>query len=386
MRRLRTRAAATLALVYALVFGALRVTVAAPQRCGPATDAGVARAALAGARWIAANQRPDGSFLYEYSRTRGVIDDYNSVRHAGATLALYNAAALDRRFLRPGDRGLAWMLDRLVRHDGWVALPDGPVEAPLGGDALMLAALAQRRLLTHDTRYDATMRALGRFILASQRADGGFYVGYDLLAGAFEHAGTSPYYPGEATWALARLANAHPDEPVWQRAARRGGDYIARRRDAVEHVDFPPLNDHWGAYAFAEMARWPITPAQARYARLLYGRFDLLLRSQAQRDASGFYAPLHGIYRRGAAVGTWVEGLAALSRLARVDPRVASRQHAIDAATACGAKLLARRQQHDPHDGRVDGAWYANGETRVDDQQHPVSALVAVAQLRSRGR
>jgi hypothetical protein len=386
MRRLRTRAIATLALVYALVFGGLRLTVAAPQRCGNATVAGVRAAALAGARWIVRNQRPDGSFLYEYSRTRGVIDDYNSVRHAGATLALYNAAGLDRRFLAPGDRGLSWMLDRLVRRDGWAALPDGPAEAPLGGDALMLAALAQRRLLTNDTRYDDTMRSLGRFILASQRRDGGFFVGYDLLAGAFERTGTSPYYPGEATWALARLANAAPDEPVWRRAARRGGEFIARRRDAVEHIDFPPLNDHWGAYAFAEMARWPITAAQASYARLLYGRFDLLLRSQAQRDAGGVYTPLHGIYRRGAAVGTWVEGLAALSRLARVDPRLASRRSVIDDATTCGASLLVRRQQHDRHDARIDGAWYANGETRVDDQQHPVSALVAVVALRTRAR
>jgi hypothetical protein len=85
-------------------------------------------------------------------------------------------------------------------------------------------------------------------------------------------------------------------------------------------------------------------------------------------------------------VGTWVEGLAALSRLARVDPRIASRRSAIDEATACGASLLARRQQHDPHDGRIDGAWYANGKTRVDDQQHPVSALVAVVALRTRPR
>jgi hypothetical protein len=369
-----------LAVVYALVFGGLRATVAAPERCGDATTADVGAAAIAGATWIARNQQPDGSFLYEYSRTRGVIPDYNSVRHAGATLALYNAATLDPELLQAGDRGLQWMLAHLEPDRDFLALPDG-AWAPLGGDALMLAALAERRLVTHDTRYDDTMRSLGRFILASQRRDGGFYVAYDLGRHDFVRTGTSPYYPGEATWALARLANALPHEPQWRRAAVRGGDFIALHRDDVEDVDYPPLNDHWGAYAFAEMARWPLTDAQAHYARLLYGRFWLLLRSQAQRDNGGLYAATHSLYRRGAAVGTWVEGLAALARLARVDDRVASRRSAIDRAVACGAGVLVRRQSHDARHGRIDGAWYAHDETRVDDQQHPVSALVAIVAL-----
>jgi hypothetical protein len=377
---LPVRPLVVLAVVYALVFGGLRATVAAPERCGDATVAEVRAAAIAGATWIARNQQPDGSFLYLYSRARGVIPEYNSVRHAGATLALYNAATLDRAFLQAGDRGLQWMLERVEPDRDFVALPDGS-SAPLGGDALMLAALAERRLVTHDTRYDDTMRSLGRFILASQRRDGGYYVAYDLGAHDFVREGTSPYYPGEATWAVARLANALPRETQWRRAAVRGGDFIALHRDDVEHIDYPPLNDHWGAYAFAEMARWPVTDAQAHYARLLYGRFWLLLRSQAQRDNGGLYATTHSLYRRGAAVGTWVEGLAALARLARADPRVASRRGAIDDAVQCGAGVLVRRQSHDPKDGRVDGAWYAHDETRVDDQQHPVSALVAIVAL-----
>ena len=374
----RTCALVALTVVYGLVFVGTRVTIAAPERCSDISAAKARAAAVAGAAWIARNLRADGSFLYEYSRTRGVIDDYNSVRHAGAVLALYNAAAIDRRYLVPGDRGLAWMVQRLVDRRGWSALPDG-VWAPLGGDALMLAALAQRRLVTRDASYDGTMRALGRFIVASQRADGGFFVAYDLAADDFVREGTSRYYPGEATWALARLANAGVDGGPWRRAAVRGGDFIATRRDDVEDVSFPPLNDHWGAYAFAEMARWPATGVQVAYADELYGRFALLIRSQAQRDSGGLYAFTHSVYRRGAAVGTWVEGQAALARLADVDARLAPSAGAIRRSVACGASMLVRRQEHDARDGRVDGAWYAHGETRVDDQQHPVSALFAVA-------
>jgi hypothetical protein len=373
-----------LALVYALVLGTLRVTLAAPDRCGDASSADVRAAALAGAAWLARNQRSDGSYLYDYFRGRGATADYNAVRHAGATLALYNAAAIDRRFLAPGDRGLAWMRERLIEHDDWAALPDGGW-VPLGGDALMLAALAERRVVTGEKQYDGLMRQLARFLVASQRPDGGYWVAWGPATGDFVREGTSPYYPGEATWALARLANAFPNEREWRRAAVRGGEFIAKQRDAVEDVDFPPLNDHWGAYAFAEMAHWPVTPAQAKYARLLYGRFWLLLRSQAQRDNGGLYATTHSVYRRGAAVGTWVEGLAALERLARVDHRLDGRREAIGEAVRCGAGVLVRRQSHDAGNGLVDGAWYAHDETRVDDQQHPVSALAAIVALEGGG-
>jgi hypothetical protein len=378
------RSLAALAAVYVLVLGGLRLTVAAPERCGDVTTADMRAAALDGARWLSRNQDADGSYLYDYSPARGALDEYNAVRHAGATLALYQAARLDRRFLTPADRGLQWMRNRLVVRDDWAALPDGATWAPLGGDALMLAALAERRALTADDRYDATMRDLGRFIVALQRRDGGFYIAYDLVANDVVREGTSPYYPGEATWALARLANALPHEPEWRRPAMRGATFIGVQRDAVEGVDFPPLNDHWGAYAFAEMARWPLSDAQADYAELLYGRFHLLLRSQAQRDNGGLYSVTHSLYRRGAAVGTWVEGLGALARLARVDARLRDRRDAIDAAATCGAGVLARRQSHDRTNPRVDGAWYADDATRVDDQQHPISGLLAVAALADR--
>jgi hypothetical protein len=379
----RPRVLLALALVYGLVLGAARVTVAAPERCEDWSAAAARRAALDAAAWIARNQDDDGSFLYQYHRERGVIDDYNAVRHAGSTLSLYDAASFDRQYLGAGDRALEWMLQRLVERDDWAALPDGVGWVPLGGAALMLAALAERRELTEETDYDETMRALGRFVVASQRADGGFYIGYDTAANGFVREGTSRYYPGEAAWALARLENALPGGP-WRDAATRAGEFIATRRDDVENVSFPPLNDHWGAYAFAEMADWPVSDAQRAYARLLYGRFALLIRSQAQRDAGGVYAFTHSVRRRGAAVGTWVEGQAALARLARADARLEDRRDDIDRSARCGAAMLVRRQEHEPHDGRVDGAWFAQGETRVDDQQHPISALVGVVEIAAR--
>ena len=87
----------------------------------------VCAAATASVRWFVRNQRPDGSWLYQYDRRTGETPDaYNVVRHAGAIMGLYQAATagIDGA-LESADRGTAWTRSRLVDHDGWTALADG---------------------------------------------------------------------------------------------------------------------------------------------------------------------------------------------------------------------------------------------------------------------
>lgn len=241
-----------LAIVYAVVFALLRLSIASPEGCTPPIDATLRATATRAARWLAANQRPDGTFLYESKADGTDLGNYDDVRHAGAVLALYRAGDIAH-----GDRALWWAMDRVhpVAHHG-AALAAGTYAA-LGGDALLASALVERRLRTGDHRYDDDLRALGAFLTSMQRADGGFYVGIDVDTGVVDRAGTSPYYPGEALWALARLESLFPDEP-WDVPARRAARFIATKRDDLEQVAAPPLNDHWAAYGFAEMATWKV--------------------------------------------------------------------------------------------------------------------------------
>ena len=76
----------------------LRATVAPAAAC-PSIDADGARlAATRAAAWIAGGQRADGTYLYELNRRTGLAaDDYNVVRHAGVTMALYQLAAFGDR-------------------------------------------------------------------------------------------------------------------------------------------------------------------------------------------------------------------------------------------------------------------------------------------------
>ncbi|MEA3054641.1 MAG: hypothetical protein QOD30_73, partial [Actinomycetota bacterium] len=271
------------------------------------------------------------------------------------------------------DRGLQWALDRLhPTSAGGVALASGS-RADTGGAALLTSALVERREQTDDHVYDDELVDLGRFLVGMQRPDGGFSVSVDVVSGLVDRQGTSRYYPGEAMWALARLSKTFGPQR-WQPAAMHAARFIATRRDEIEHVVAPPLNDHGAAYGFAALARQrPLEQVVASYARLLYGRFALLIRTESRRDAAP--APsLLGPPRRSAALGTWVEGQAALARLALIDGRVAGLGARIRASARCGAGVLVERQD-------ANGAWYDGGETRMDDEQHAISGLLATSDL-----
>ncbi len=379
------------AALWVLFAAALRVAVVPPESCGAAAGSGqdpaaLERAALAAVGWMMRNQQPDGRYTYiYYAGTDTSVGFYNDVRHAGVTMSLYQAAGrfADSGALAAADRGLAWMRDHLEYRHGWAAIvpPDNPGYAKLGSAALMAVGLTERRLATGDTGYDGLLRELGRFIVALQREDGSMSAGWQMANDEADRQGTSRYYTGEAFWALTLLHNAFPDEG-WDIPARKTADYLATRRDDVEGIGFPPWADQWAAYGLAEMADDGLSDAQIAYARGLAGRFGLLVRTEAQRQAGSLGTFVRGGQARAAGAGTWVEGLAALWRLASSDARMADLRPKIEERLACAAGILAGRQVDEaeaaayPQPGLALGAWFRDGETRMDDQQHAFSGLL----------
>src|SRR4029079_4396335 len=126
-----------------VAFGAL----APPERCPQPTVESLGSSADAAVQWFVDNQRPDGTWLYQYDRATGdevTTEPYNLVRHAGAIMGLYQAATAGiPGALDSADRGVAWARERLVDHDGWTALADGTT-APVGGAALLAAGPVER--------------------------------------------------------------------------------------------------------------------------------------------------------------------------------------------------------------------------------------------------
>ncbi|MEO6197056.1 MAG: hypothetical protein ABIP58_03000, partial [Dehalococcoidia bacterium] len=317
----------------------LRMTVVPPEDCGTPSERSIEEAASRAVDWMVRNQEGDGRYVYIYNAGTGsAISGYNEVRHAGVTMALYQAAGRlqDREALAAADRALVWMQDNLERRNGWAALtPDGN-RPKLGASALMLVSLAERRLATGDPIHDGLMRELAAFIVTMQRQDGGFHVAYDLSKDRPDEEGTSRYYPGEALWALALTHEALPD-PVLEEAAWRALDFITLRRDIVEDVKFPPLPDQWAAYGLSEMADWGLTDQQAAYSQRLAGRFGFLVRIESQRQGSWYGRMLKGGDVRASGVGTWTEALSGLWRISVRDERLSDSRDRIKERLICVA-------------------------------------------------
>jgi small neutral amino acid transporter SnatA (MarC family) len=372
--RLLWRAGLALALLLMLAFGVL----APPERCPQAGPAELRRSAQAAADWLVRNQAPAGTWLYLYdadSDSAAPASEYNVVRHAGVAMALYQAAAEGLPgALRSADRGTEWASDRMLERDGWAAFgSDGRYAT--GASALLAAGLVTRREVTGDERYDDLMRRLGRFVLAQTEPSGAVLAEYDPARGAPVPGEYSKYFTGEAYMALARLERAFPGEG-WGAAARRIGAYLATERDDAED-HWPAIPDHWAAYGMAEAG-----VIDAGYARSQAGLFGLQVRMVAQgfgpwgKAVRGSYEP------RGGGYGVIGEGLTGLWLAAREDPRLGDLTEPIAERTLCNAGLAVEAQS-DREDaagasepGRIAGAWFVDGETRMDDQQHALAALL----------
>lgn len=376
--------ATTLGVVAILTFG----VAAPPEHCPDPTAASLHQAADDAVQWFVRNQRDDGRWLYEYDAGRGVApDDYNLVRHAGGIMGLYQAATagIDGA-LDSADRGLAWADDNLITHDGWTALESGG-RAPVGGSALLAAGLAERRLLTGDETYDDVLLGLGRFMVSQTLDDGAVVAQYDAVNMTPEVESRSKYYTGEAYWALARLHLLFPDEGFGE-VADRIGNYLATRRDDVEDL-WPPIPDHWVAYGLSETVtfperddREPLTDAELDYTRRQAGLFGSQVRWVSQQ-AGPWGSLVRGTkVPRGGGYGVVGEALTGHWRVAMADDRLAdSRQPLADRATCIAGLAVEVQGREGPSDPLTDGAWFIDDVTRMDDQQHAISALLRTVDI-----
>ncbi|HWL44383.1 MAG TPA: hypothetical protein VNQ73_15690 [Ilumatobacter sp.] len=387
-RRLAATPLLTLAAA-ALTFGA----AAPPERCPAVTTADVEAAAAATTAWIVDNQQDDGTWLYEYDRSTGRAEyfatgDYNIVRHAGVMMSLYQAAthgipgALDS-----ADRGLEWALEHSVERHGWVGVYTGTA-VQAGTNALMAAALVERREATGDTQHDALLGQLGRFLEGQVEPSGAVLGYYDLGPDQPRPDVYSIYYTGEAWWALARLHRAFPGDG-WGTVADRVGHYLATSRDDAENL-WPPLADHWSGYGLGETAQFPdrplgrpLTDAEVEFARRQGGLVGQRVRSISQRFGPWGVAVRGTFEPRGGGYGVFGEGLGGLWQAAQADDRLADLRTPLADRQVCivglalDALVTPTEAATYPTPEFVQGAWFQNEVTRMDDQQHALSALFA---------
>lgn len=339
--------------------------------------------------WLDRAGRPDGRFLYEYDRSSDTFsDDYNDVRHAGSIMALYQVAAAGAgETVAIADEHLGYALGGLVRTDDRAAFVGASPAAELGASALLIAALVHRRIATGDGSYDELLGDLGRFMDSLRRDDGGMWARARATDLEPIEGQTSTFSTGEAFWAYGLLANQFPGEG-WEEAAEAVGRYIVVDRDDEEGIEDPPHTDQWAAYGFAEMRAWgPLDATERTYVRQLSERYRARVERELERELArvgdGSEPPDESVTQsRGAAFGTTAEAVASLWRLAATDPELDDLAVALRNDAICAAAVLAARQVDGeraaawPRPDVVEGAWYDEDVTRMDDQQHAMSGVL----------
>jgi hypothetical protein len=384
-------------LAYAAVFvlGALVLRVAVvPAEICPSLSPAQARNAIAeAAGWLERGAQPGGRYTYGYDRELDLVsEDYNITRHAGVMLSLYQLAAEtgDDDALAAGEHGLPFLRANLLRHDDWTAFAEPGQDARLGASALVAAALVQRRRATGDESQDGLLDELSRFLAAQQQADGSVLGTWSRQTERAVPGEYSKFGSGQALWTFALMDELFPGEG-WDDRARRLARFVATRRDDVEGyvLTFP---DHWTAYGLAELGPEQLGEPEIAYARSLAGILGLNSRLESQSGEDGLRRLMRGEPASGAGLGTVIEGLAQLRLLSLADPRLDDLTEDLEKRLRCTAGRTVERQvdpaeaQEADHPLLARGAWFSeDGYTQMDDQQHPLSGLLATVPLLEAG-
>jgi small neutral amino acid transporter SnatA (MarC family) len=382
-----TSRAVGVVFVMLVVAALVRLLIAPAETCPTITTEQARASAAEAVSWYRNNLQPDGSIRYRVDLATG--DDqggYLTVRHSGAMLALYQAARAGvPDALATGDAARVWALANLVPAADGVTLapPSTPYET--GPAALLAAALLERRAATGDPVDDATLNQLGAFLVANVAEDGKVAGRWDPVDGP-QYDEPSPYYTGETFFALAKLHTAFPDAG-YDEAARRIADYITVR-DGLEGY-WPGVPEHWASYAFAEMlTAWPegeytLTDEQVTYLRRQAGMASFEARWESQRTGEFPTTLTRGQFVTGAGLGTVGELLANLFKIAVVEPRLSNIGSGVAERGRCVSGIISDRQltateaqQESAQPSLVQGAWFREGVTQMDDQQHTLSALL----------
>jgi N-acylglucosamine 2-epimerase (GlcNAc 2-epimerase) len=343
------------------------------------------RAARVGGDYLIRAQKPDGSFHYNYDPYAESASerDYNILRHAGATIALFQLyeATHATRYVEAARRAVAYLKSRFRRArpgEAFYVLDDDG-KAKLGANGLALIVLALQMRLDARSADPASALRLANLILHMQARDGAFASYYDLQGEPEDRQ--SLYYPGEALLGLIELYRLTGDQRLIE-AARRGADYLIETQTRM--ATLPP--DAWLMQALEGL--FAIKP-DSRYARHAIALAEAMI-SMQYTPTHAYVAVYVGGYRPGVPRATpaasRAEGLLSALRLARLtgDARAATIAEALKLSarfqlsqqfTADNSFYLARPE-------RVAGGFresLTSARIRIDYVQHNISALLGIA-------
>ncbi|MCE5323284.1 hypothetical protein LLG46_08205 [bacterium] len=218
------------------------------------TSSNLLQAVKAGGDYLKWSLDPNGRFTYNYMAGSDKTDKaYNYVRHAGTIYAMCEVYGVtgDRSLLVPIRSAIDYLM-RLKKSSGnALYLADKSDSTSLGCNALAALALAEYTMVTKDRRYVPTIIKLGRWIEMCEN-DSGEFVHKVCVPSQKALPDTCSYYPGEATFALMRIAKVDK-QSHWITSAQKAAKNIIAGYAKVKDDDLP--NDQWFLYALNELYR-----------------------------------------------------------------------------------------------------------------------------------
>lgn len=399
------------ALTDALTFTPLDVyrfqTVTAVQRSGEEAELLTAKrlsveslspdllreSALLAGDYLARSVRRDGRFDYQYDAGTGRVSrSYNMLRHAGTTFSMYELEdeLPDPRRRAAADQALQFALANVgpcvapVNGSDVACLIEDD-EVKLGGQGLLLLALAEYTEVTGDRQYIPTMRALAEWIVGAQFEDGTWVHIVNTGTGEVRDF-ESDYYPGEAAFGLLRLYQLDPD-PRWLDTAHRGIEAIIASNAGIDDEDIP--HDHWLLYALAALHE--VDPERVDYAYVRRLTWIIVQTQHRERVPEswigGYYNP-----PRSTPTATRTEGLCAVLPILEEDDALIAAD-VRDAVMAGIAFQLQTQIMPDDTTYLADPARALGGFTgelygydvRIDYVQHNLSSLLCAANALAAG-
>jgi hypothetical protein len=241
--------------------GALALTRGMVDHPAQATPDLLVASARRGADYLARVMNDQGRYVYMYHPTDDRDDgSYGWLRHAGATYALLEAFEEfgTPLYLEKAERALGnlktHLVDDAAKQGKYVVDTNDEEQQKSGGAGLALLAFAKDAAVSGRRSELETMRALARFIISQQYADGHFRANSDLEDDAGKKRKREPvYYQGEAALGLLRLYAVDP-QPAYLDAARKAADWVVHVRDADVSQDNQE-HDHWISYVLNDLYR-----------------------------------------------------------------------------------------------------------------------------------
>ena len=210
------------------------------------------------ARYLARNQRRDGTFRYELNALTGDSSgEYNYPRHAGASYFLARAGNQfhEPSLSRAARRAADFMRDRATLRCGAYACVGEGGRVDIGASALALLAY-QELLVGGNEQFRAPALDLAAFIRSQQRPDGDFQHFYSVRE---QHPidVQVEYYTGEAAFALSRAHRVSGDARDLD-GARRALSFLVTRSAWFLGSRYFWGAEHWTCQALADL--WQRAP------------------------------------------------------------------------------------------------------------------------------